>query len=88
MASIISLGGNIAESGILFNAFVKYSESEVWRQIAEDNTSVGYMYEPDKNDLYIRLQISPSNTKRYSFQGNNSGGSSFGYTDKDAFVSG
>ena len=88
MASGISLGGNIAGSGILFNAFVKYSESEVWRKIAEESTSVSYFYEPDKNDLYIRLQISPSNTKRYSFQGNNSGGSDFGYTDKDAFVSG
>ena len=88
MASSIGLGGNLAESGILFNAFVKYSESEVWRQIAKDSTSVSYVYESDKNDLYIWLQISPSNTKRYSFQGNNSGGHSFGYTDKDAFVSG
>ena len=88
MSSGISLGGNIAGSGILFNAFVKYSESEVWRKIAEESTSVSYFYEPDKNDLYIRLQISPSNTSRYSFQGNNSGGSRFGYTDKDAFVSG
>ena len=88
MAASIGLGGNLAESGILFNAFVKYSESEVWRQIAKDSTSVSYVYEPDKNDLYIWLQISPSNTSRYSFQGNNSGGSEYGYTDKDAFVSG
>ena len=88
MAAGISLGGNLAESGILFNAFVKYSESEVWKQIAKDRTDVSYVYNPDKNDLYIWLQISPSNTNRYSFQGNNSGGSGFGYTDKDAFVSG
>lgn len=88
MASVISLGGNLAQSGILFNAFVKHSESEVWNQIAKDDTSVSYMYEPDKKDLYMRLQISPSNTKRYSFQGNNSDGESFGYTNEDAFVSG
>lgn len=88
MADSISLSGNLAESGILFNAFVKHSESEVWRQIDEDKTNVSYVYEADKNDLYIRLQISPSNSTRYSFQGNNSGGSGFGYTDKDAFVSG
>ena len=88
MAASIGLGGNLATSGILFNAFVKYSESDVWRQIAKDSTSVSYLYEPDKNDLYIWLQISPSNTSRYSFQGNNSGGSKYGYTDKDAFVSG
>lgn len=89
MADIIGLGGNLAQSGILFNAFVKHSESEVWRQIAKDQTSISCMYETDKNDLYIRLQISPSNTKRYSFQGNNNGwDGSGGYTNEDAFVSG
>lgn len=65
--------GNLATSGIRFNAFQRYSEDEEWTQTAIDATNtVSWNYDTEK-DLYIRLQISPVNASRYSFQGDNSG---------------
>ena len=82
------ISGNLSNSGIKFNEFVKHSDSEEWKQLAE-NMNHNYAYDPKKNDLYVRLQISSTNTTRYSFQGNNSGGQGFGdHTDKDAFILG
>ena len=81
-------GGKLATSGIRFNEFVKHSESEEWKQVTTDATNVNYNYDPTQKDLYVRLQISPSNSTRYSFQGNNSEGYGFGHSNKDAFVLG
>lgn len=86
MTVAVSISGNLQNSGILFNLFVRYSESEEWVQAKTDTNSPSYFYEQTENDLYYRLQISPSNTIRYSFQGNNSAGQGFGLTDKDAFI--
>lgn len=67
------LSGNLAQSGIRFNAFQRYSEEDEWTQTAIDETNkVSWQYDTEK-DLYIRLQISPVNASRYSFQGDNSG---------------
>ncbi|KSV84441.1 MULTISPECIES: hypothetical protein [Bacteria] len=91
MANInFGLSGNLAQSGIHFNEFVKHSKTEEWKQVVTDATnSVNYVYDPTQKDLYVRLQISPRNTTRYSFQGKNSGGLGYGdYTDKDAFILG
>lgn len=84
------LSGNLAQSGIRFNEFVKHSKTEEWKQVVTDATNaVNYVYDPTQEDLYVRLQISPSNTTRYSFQGANSGGLGCGdYTNKDAFILG
>lgn len=76
--------GKLATSGIKFNAFQRYSEEDAWIQTAIDATNtVSWNYDTEK-DLYIRLQISPSNANRYSFQGNNSEGSGSHHGD-DAF---
>ena len=83
------ISGRLAQSGIKFNEFVKHSESEEWKQVIKDATNnVIYRYDPTQKDLYVRLQISPSNITRYSFQGDNSEGYGFGHSDKDAFVQG
>ena len=67
------ISGNLANSGIRFNAFQRYSEDEEWTQTAINETNkISWKYDTEK-DLYIRLQISPVNASRYSFQGNNSG---------------
>lgn len=67
------LSGNLAQSGIRFNAFQRYSEEDEWTQTAINETNkTSWQYDTEK-DLYIRLQISPVNASRYSFQGNNSG---------------
>lgn len=67
------ISGNLAQSGIRFNAFQRYSEDEEWTQTAINETNnISWNYDTEK-DLYIRLQISPVNASRYSFQGNNSG---------------
>ena len=67
------ISGNLAHSGIRFNAFQRYSEDEEWTQTAINETNkISWKYDTEK-DLYIRLQISPVNVSRYSFQGNNSG---------------
>lgn len=79
------LSGLLATSGILFNAFQRYSKNEEWTQTATDAKN-GYLWQYDTaKDLYIRLQISQTNSNRYSFQGNNSGGN---YNPTDAFVGG
>ena len=90
MANIaFGISGKLAHSGIKFNEFVKHSESEEWRQVITDATNdVNYYYDPTQNDLYVRLQISPRNITRYSFQGNNSEGYGFGHAGEDAFVLG
>ena len=90
MANInLGISGNLAQSGMKFNEFVKHSESEEWKQVVTDSSNANYVYDPEQKDLYVRLQISPSNTTRYSFQGNNSGGLGSGdYTGKDAFILG
>lgn len=91
MANInFGLSGKLEQSGIRFNEFVKHSKTEEWKQVATDATNaVNYVYDPTQKDLYVRLQISPSNTTRYSFQGANSGGLGSGdYTNKDAFILG
>ena len=83
------ISGKLAQSGIKFNEFVKHSESEEWKQVAEDSpNAANYVYDPAEKDLNVRLQISPTNSTRYSFQGNNSEGYGFGHSDKDAFVLG
>ena len=67
------LSGNLAHSGIRFNAFQSYSEDEEWTPTTINETNkTSWNYDTEK-DLYIRLQISPSNSNRYSFQGDNSG---------------
>lgn len=67
------LSGLLAKSGIFFNAFQRYSKDEGWTQTATDAKN-GDLWQYDKSkDLYIRLQISPVNASRYSFQGDNSG---------------
>ena len=67
------ISGNLAHSGIRFNAFQRYSEDEEWTQTAINETNkISWNYDTEK-DLYIRLQISPVNASRYSFQGDNSG---------------
>ena len=90
MANIaFGISGKLAHSGIKFNEFVKHSESEEWKQVITDATNnVNYYYDPTQKDLYVRLQISPRNITRYSFQGNNSEGYGFGHADEDAFVLG
>lgn len=89
MANIsFGISGKLANSGIRFNEFVKHSESEEWKQVVEDGTNVNYTYDPTEKDLYVRLQISPRNITRYSFQGNNSEGYGFGHANDDAFVLG
>ena len=90
MANIaFGISGKLAHSGIKFNEFVKHSESEEWKQVITDATNdVNYYYDPTQKDLYVRLQISPRNITRYSFQGNNSEGYGFGHADDDAFVLG
>lgn len=86
----LGISGRLEQSGIKFNEFVKHSESDEWQQVFRDETNkVRYNYDPTQSDLYVRLQISPRNTIRYSFQGDNSDGFGFGdYTNKDAFVLG
>ena len=75
----------LAASGIFFNAFQRYSKDEGWTQTATDAKN-GYLWQYDTSkDLYIRVQISPTNVKRYSFQGSNSGGD---YNPTDAFTEG
>lgn len=67
------ISGNLARSGIRFNAFQRYSEDEEWTPTTINETSkTSWTYDTEK-DLYIRLQISPVNASRYSFQGDNSG---------------
>lgn len=89
MANInLGISGKLAQSGMKFNEFVKHSESEEWKQVVTDSSNANYVYDPEQKDLYVRLQISPSNSKRYSFQGNNSEGYGFGHSNKDAFVLG
>lgn len=67
------LSGNLAHSGIRFNAFQRYSEDEEWTPTTTNETGkTSWNYDTEK-DLYIRLQISPVNDSRYSFQGDNSG---------------
>lgn len=90
MANIaFGISGKLAHSGIKFNEFVKHSESEEWKQVITDATNdVNYNYDPTQKDLYVRLQISPRNITRYSFQGNNSEGGNFGHAGEDAFVLG
>ena len=67
------LSGNLAQSGIRFNAFQRYSENEEWTPTTINETNkTSWQYDTEK-DLCIRLQISPSNSNRYSFQGDNSG---------------
>ena len=90
MANIaFGISGKLAHSGIKFNEFVKHSESEEWKQVITDATNdVNYYYDPTQKDLYVRLQISPRNITRYSFQGNNSEGYGFGHANDDAFVLG
>ena len=79
------LSGLLATSGIFFNAFQRYSKDEGWTQTATDAKN-GYLWQYDTSkDLYIRVQISPTNVKRYSFQGSNSGGY---YNPTDAFTEG
>ena len=79
------LSGLLATSGIFFNAFQRYSKDEGWTQTATDAKN-GYLWQYDTaKDLYIRVQISPTNVKRYSFQGSNSGGY---YNPTDAFTEG
>ena len=57
----------LAASGIFFNAFQRYSKDEGWTQTATDAKN-GYLWQYDTSkDLYIRVQISPTNVKRYSF---------------------
>ena len=63
MANInLGISGKLAQSGIRFNEFVKHSESEEWKQVVTNSSNVNYVYDPIQNDLYVRLQISPSNT--------------------------
>lgn len=79
------LSGSLATSGIFFNAFQRCSKDEGWTQTATD-AKKGYLWQYDAaKDLYIRVQISPTNVERYSFQGSNSGGY---YNPTDAFTEG
>lgn len=79
------ISGNLAQSGIRFNAFQRYSEDEEWTQTSINETNkTSWNYDTEKY-LYIRLQISPVNASRYSFQGDNSGGY---YNPTDAFTEG
>ena len=79
------LSGLLAKSGIFFNAFQRYSKDEGWTQTATDAKN-GYLWQYDQSkDLYIRVQISPTNVNRYSFQGSNSGSY---YNPTDAFTDG
>ena len=79
------LSGLLATSGIFFNAFQRYSKDEGWTQTATDAKN-GNLWQYDATkDLYIRVQISSTNVKRYSFQGSNSGGY---YNPTDAFTEG
>lgn len=81
------ISGNLAKSGIRFNAFQRYSEDEEWTQTSINETNkTSWNYDTEKY-LYIRLQISPVNASRYSFQGQgaNSGGY---YNPTDAFTEG
>ena len=67
------LSGNLARSGIRFNAFQRYSEDEEWTPTTINETNKTSWHYDTEKDLYIRLQISPVNASRYSFQGDNSG---------------
>lgn len=67
------LSGNLASSGIRFNAFQRYSEDEEWTPTTINETNKTSWHYDTEKDLYIRLQISPVNASRYSFQGDNSG---------------